>query len=127
MIKLDWADAIRSGELTLGEPCAPYTLTKYTVVSGEIQKSELELYGRKVPLIDIRRKLLQKHEIYMRLHTDAELDNMCSSEIVSTLNRANVVYDINAEEHQLRELLKKLERTRTIAMWHDHSTLLGKG
>ena len=40
-IKSDWADMIRSGELTLGEPCAPYTLTNYVVVSEEIQSLNL--------------------------------------------------------------------------------------
>ena len=28
-IKDDWAQMIESGQLTLGEPCAPYTLTTY--------------------------------------------------------------------------------------------------
>ena len=112
---------------SLGEPCAPHTLTKYAVVCGEIQKSELEVYGRKIPLIHIQRKLLQKHEALMQLHTDTELDGMCRSELVSILNRAKVVFDANAEDHHLRELLQKLERTRTFAIWHNHSTLLGKG
>ena len=40
---------------------------------------------------------------------------------------SKVVFDANAENHQLHELLQKLERTRTIAMWQDHLTLLGKG
>ena len=41
----------------------------------------------------------------MRLHTDVELDNMCRSDLASTINRANVVFDANAEDQQLRELL----------------------
>ena len=32
-----------------------------------------------------------------------------------------------ADNEELRDLLRKYERTRTLAMWHDHSTLLGKG
>ena len=127
MIKLDWEDMIESGELTLGEPCAPCTITKYAVVDGKIQKSECEVHGRKIPLIYIRKKLLQKHETYMRLHTDEELENMSGAEITRILNLAQVVIDDDADSQQLRELLQKLERTRTLAIWHDHSTLLGKG
>lgn len=127
MIKSDWADMIRSGELTLGEPCAPHTLTKYKVVDGGVEKSEYVVYGGKVPLVYIRKKLLQKHEGYMRLHTNLEIPNMSKSELTQNLNIVNVVFDPNAEDQQLRDLICKLERTRTLAIWHDHSTLLGKG
>ena len=127
MIKSDWADMIRSGELTLGEPCTPYTLTKYRIVGGRVERSECVVYGRKVPLVYIRKKFLQKHEPYMRLHTDVELQNMSRSELMLILNVANTVFDANAEDQQLRDLICKLERTRTLAIWHDHSTLLGKG
>ena len=127
MIKLDWEDTIQTGELTLGEPCAPYTITKYAVVDGKIQKSECEVHGRKIPLICIRTKLLQKHEAYVRLHTDEELENMSGAEITRILNLAQLVLDDDADTQQLRELLRKLERTCTLEIWHDHSTLLGKG
>lgn len=45
-------------------------------------------------------------------------------EILSVLNRAQVAFDT---DDQLRVLLKKLERTRTLGLWHDHSSLLSKG
>ena len=127
MIKSEWTDMIRSGQLTLGEPCAPYTLTKYSVVGGKVERSESVIYGHKVPLVYIRKKLLQKYEAYMRLHTNVELQNMSRSELTHTQNIANVVFDTNAEDQQLRVFICKLERTHTLAIWHDHSTLLGKG
>ena len=30
-------------------------------------------------------------------------------------------------EDELREQFKMLQRTRTLALWHDHATLLGLG
>lgn len=60
-IKGDWASMIESGELTLGEPCAPYTITKYAIINGEVQQSEIDVYGHKVSLLHIRKKLLKKH------------------------------------------------------------------
>ena len=44
---------IKSGRLTLGEPCAPYKVTKYTIVDGEVKKTEMKVDGRKIPLLDI--------------------------------------------------------------------------
>ena len=58
-IKFDTEDMLRSGELTLGEPCAPCRMTKYALVDGRVQKSEHEVHGRKFPLVYIRQKLLQ--------------------------------------------------------------------
>ena len=63
----------------------------------------------------------------MRLHTNEELENMGRDELTRILNLAQVVFDANADNQQLKEFLRKLERTRTLAIWHDHSTLLGKG
>ena len=58
-IKEDWQKMIESGELTLGEPCYPHTIKKYRVKDGEIQATETVVYGRKIPLLQIRKKLLE--------------------------------------------------------------------
>lgn len=36
-VKADWAQMIQTRKPTLCEPCAPYKLTKYTVVDGQIK------------------------------------------------------------------------------------------
>ena len=56
-VKEDWARMIESGELTLCEPCAPYTIKKYAIINGEIKRSEFEVYGCKVSLLHIRKQL----------------------------------------------------------------------
>ena len=43
------------------------------------------------------------------------------------LSKASAAIDNELNDSQLRDILRKLERTRTLAVWHDHSTLLGKG
>ena len=118
---------IALGELTLGEPCAPHTITKYAIVEGKIHKSEIEVYGRKVSLLYIRKKLLTKHKKFMRLHTDAQINSMSRCELVAILSKASAAIDNETNDSQLRNNVRRLERTRTLAFWHDPSTLLGRG
>ncbi len=54
------------GRFLLGEVCAPYTLRKCKVKDGVVQMYEVQVQGRKITLTDIRRKLLQQQERYMR-------------------------------------------------------------
>ena len=42
--KQDWAKMIAEGELTLGEPCAPHTLTKLAIVNGELKTKQERVY-----------------------------------------------------------------------------------
>ena len=53
-IKDNWAQMIESGKLTIGEPCAPYTLTRCAVVEGKVQQTQVQVYGRKFPLTSKR-------------------------------------------------------------------------
>ena len=46
---------VESGELSLGEPCTPYTIKKSIATStGEIEIKSIEIYERKVPLFELR-------------------------------------------------------------------------
>jgi len=46
-IKEDISKMMASGKLTLGEPCAPYTLTHICVVNGEIMKTSSVVHAEK--------------------------------------------------------------------------------
>ena len=96
----DKQQLIESGELLLGEPCTLYTATKSTVTStGEIKFETIQIYGRKIPLHDLRKVLLAKHEKYMRINMPRE----------TTCTHTNEMC------------------TRHLALWHDHSTILHTG
>ena len=59
---------IELGELTIGEPCTPYITNKFVVDSlGELEVRPSEIYGRKIPFLELRKKLLVKQEKYMRI------------------------------------------------------------
>ena len=64
---------IKLGMLSLGEPCYPHTLCKYTIQNGELKMSKIVVYGRKISLLEIREKLLHRHESIMHLQTEEEI------------------------------------------------------
>ena len=82
------------------------------------------MYGRKVPLIEIQKKLVQKQEQFMHLLSDAEIDSLSVDQLKSFAGMENKgTEDLNL----LRSELKSLQRTQHLALWHDHSSILGAG
>ena len=112
---------------TLGEPCYPQTLHKYTIKNGELQQSEAVVYGRKICVLEIREKLLHKHESIMHLQNDEEIAGLTKNCLLELYKKLNIHLPDDFSEENLRDTLKQYERTRNIAIWHDHSTILGKG
>ena len=126
-IKNKWEDMITSGELTLGEQCHPSTIEKYCTVGGNVTKVTTTVYGRKIPLLQIREKLLITHEQFMHLHTDQEILAMSPSELTDHHRQKSIRIPEDTSLENLQHSLTKAERTRAIAVWHDHATLLGHG
>ena len=60
-VRKSWDDLIDSGELILGEPCSPYTITRYSTKEGKTISNEITVCGQKIPLATLREKLLKKH------------------------------------------------------------------
>ena len=60
---------MEKGELSLGVPCAPFTLSQYSIANGKLKKREITVTGRKFPLEDLRKKLLASQERYRCLQT----------------------------------------------------------
>ena len=88
-IKEEWANMINNGELTLGEPCHPQTILRLSVKTGELRRTEYTAYGRKISLLDIRKKLLANHEHLMHLHTDDEIEKLSNEELKALLQNEN--------------------------------------
>ena len=45
-IKDDWESMINNEELSLGEPCFPHTLTRYSIKEGQLQRTDISMAGR---------------------------------------------------------------------------------
>ena len=64
-LKQDINQLLVSGKLTIGEPCSPYTVIRSIVHDGELLSTQARVYGRKIPLLDLRTILLKKtREVY---------------------------------------------------------------
>ena len=80
-VREEWKKLVETGELSLGNPCVPYKMMRFATKEGQLVREEVTITGRKFPLIEIRQHLLDQHEKYMRLNTDAEIDNMSFADI----------------------------------------------
>ena len=124
-LKKDIQNLIDTGEFNLGEPCAPYILTKSSVnEEGQIVTDTTEVYGRKISLAEIGKSLLKRHEKYMRLQSDEEIDSMSSDGVKETLKNLGELKQDITDHHSV---LKELQRSRKFVLWHDHSTILKAG
>lgn len=78
---------VTSGRFSLGEECSPYRITKYTLVDGILTPRDTIVQARKVPLKQLRQKLLAKHLKYMRLTPTSEINQMTREQITQKLQK----------------------------------------
>ena len=116
---------IDNGELLIGEPCTPFTISKVIINSDlSVETKEVIIHGRKIPLHELRQRLLNNQERYMRL---IKTTDMSRNQLIERLQSLHIEYDSSSSIDSLREVLDKAQHKRTIAMWHDHSTILQTG
>ncbi len=128
VISTEKNEMVASGRLSLGEPCSPYTVKRSVVTSdGEVETQEVNIIGRKLSLLEIRKKLIEKQQPYMRLMTNEQIELLNRSELTDLMNRAHHPVSDTASIGELQLQLARLQRTRTLAFWHDHSTILQQG
>ena len=114
---------VSSGRFNIGDECAPYTITKYTLVNNVMTPHDEQVQARKVPLKEIRQKLLRKQQKYMRLIPESTITAMTRPQLTE---RLNTECDGKSVE-ELRDLLRHAQASRCLCMWHDHATILKMG
>lgn len=91
-VKSLWKELVKSGEISIGVPCAPYTVTHYSAQEDQLITKKIIVRGRKFRLKELRQKLLKRHEKYMQLNTDEEIETMSLEQLqsqVSSLSDCN--------------------------------------
>ena len=82
-----------SGELTMGGPCSPYMVVRSSVhvYDGKLVSTPSQIYGRKIPLLELRPELLKKQEQFMHLNTDEHINSLSLEEVKSRLHLKSVI------------------------------------
>ena len=121
-------ELIESGVLSIGEPCTPYTLTKSVVNSeGNVEIKKVDIAGRKIPLTELRQRLLARHADYKRLTPLDYIKKMTEEGLSAFLRGVHHPQDQHTSYNDLCTEVYKIQHTRTLAIWHDHSTVLQTG
>lgn len=90
---------VESGEIHLGGACSPQKLPKYSMANGNVEMMEVSIQGRKIPMQDIRQRLLKKQERYMHLFSDETIDTLHAAVTQHKPIKGDVTVD------ELRQLL----------------------
>ena len=94
----------------------------------QIEKKEFITEGRKIPLEEIRSKTLKEHAQYMRDHPDSYYENLTVQQLTDRLIELHEYHqDEKLTEKELRQKLRRMERTRHIIIWHDNSSVANHG
>lgn len=124
-LKLDIKTMIQSGDINIGHQVVPKTFVKQVISDdGTMDTTSQEIYGRKIPLEDIRDKEIERFYDagIIRAFTDDEYNNMSIEEVRERFTRIGESCPSTLETAV--EKLRQLERTRHLKMWHDHSDIL---
>ena len=124
---------IENGEYCLGEIIAPKSYQKLTLDSnGTLKKECFTVSGRKIPLVEIRKNLLDEHEKLglVRDHSEAHYEAMTYEELEIRLKEIGEFKerpDSGMTREELVTSLKHWERTRHLMIWSDHSSVMNHG
>ena len=103
---------IADGEYQLGEIITPKCYKKLSLhPDGTLKEEYYWVSGRKIPLLDIRKKLLEEHEKegLVRDHSDAHYDKMTIEEITNRLKELGELDKQSESEMTRQELVKLLQ------------------
>ena len=107
----------------------PHTFKKVTLTKeGTLKTETFTVSGRKIPLLEIRKNMLEEHESLglMRVRSDEYYNSMTEDEVRSRLVQLGEER-MEDSPSQSKEILKGMERRRHLMVWGDNSTLLNHG
>ena len=121
------SDRIESGDIPIGQEVVPTACPRYTVQHGELTLESTDVYARKIPLLEIRERLLKQHKELgiVRQNPDAYYATLSEEVVKTKLTELHETIDPTLTPEELREKLKSLNRHRLLKVWHDHSEIAG--
>lgn len=99
----------------------PQTFKKVLLTKeGTLKTETFTVSGRKIPLLEIRTRMLKEQESLglLRIHTDDYYTAMTDAEVRSRLNHLGEDDNTGKEsEFESKERLKAMERKRYLMVW----------
>ena len=120
-IKKRLKEKIKHGSHLIGNLIVPQSFERVILRDNKIIVDEVVVHGRKIPMTEIRKKMFKDHNPYMRLRSDKDFGKLTREELTDELHDLGEHESIFTEYYtaMLKELRKKLERTRHLMFWHD--------
>ena len=126
-VKLSLEEKVRSGEIDIGVNIVEKEYKKLIINElSEVVTHTFSVHGRKHPLKKLRVKLFKKYHRYMRLNPDSYFENLGREELFRRLADINE-FEPNENIEEMKEKLKKCERSRHFQIWHDGSVIVNHG
>ncbi len=120
---------VESGEILTGREVVETTCSRYKVNKDDhsITETTTTFCARKIELLDIRKKMLSKHEKMgiIRNCSDEYFDSLSDVMVKSRLKELGEVVDPDMSVSDGLNHLKHISRQRFLKVWHDHSTIAG--
>ena len=101
----------------MGIPIIPQKFEKTSVKDNETITEEVVTEGRKIPLRDIRIKMLKDHQKFMRIYSEVE-----NPKEKKKYCNTHPSYD-KFTEAELFDKIAALKQTRNLMFWHDGSSI----
>lgn len=114
---------IMNGEYTIGELVVPKKFKKMVLKNGNIENETFTVESRKISLTSIRRRMVEKHEKYMRCQNG---DSLPIDKIIIYLKKINE-FILTDTEDTMRRKFTSFQLTRHLQLWHDASSLDNHG
>ena len=108
----------------MGIPIIPQKFEKTSVRDNEIITEEIVIEGRKIPLRDIRIKMLKDHQKFMRIYLEVENHKEKNDmlQFLRNINEYHPSFD-KLTEAELSNKITAIKQTRNLMFWHDGSTI----
>ena len=128
-IKRNFGDMVESGVYDIGENVVETTIKKMKAdkTTGLVYEHTFTIYGRKHSLCKLRIKLFNKYKQFMRLNSNSYFENLSREELIEKLNFIGEFMGESENSADMRERLKRYERTRNFQIWHDGSVITNHG
>ena len=117
---------IEDGTYNIGELITPKEFSRLTLTKdGTFSTEPFFIEGRKIPLLDIRQKMLDNQETQKLIRaSEVDFDTLPMESVNEQLCLLSEV-DESLDNDDKRQRLKEIQTTRYLTCWADHSTIAG--